>query len=371
MATKGLDYYEVLGVPRGASEKEIKKAYRRLARKYHPDLNPGDRSAEEKFKQIQEAYEVLSDPKKREMYDRYGFADARGEPGGGFDFSGFDFSTSGGSSFSDIFSDLFGRGIGFDFFGERARASQAQRGSDLEHYITIPFVDAIKGTEVRINITRADSCPDCGGSGSLGGRESPCPECKGTGRVERSRGFMRFSRTCPGCGGSGRQRGRNCPRCGGQGSIKKVEPITVRIPAGVNNGSRVRVPGKGNAGSGGAAAGDLYLVINVEPHPFFSRQGDDIYCVVPISVAEAGLGGEIEVPTIDGRAKLRIPPGTQSGQKFRLRGKGAPSLKGMGRGDQIVEVKVVMPRAIDERTRELLRELARLHPENPRAGLGF
>ncbi|MFB3903625.1 MAG: molecular chaperone DnaJ [Acidobacteriota bacterium] len=369
------DYYEILGVKRNASEGEIKKAYRRLARKYHPDVNPGDKRAEERFKEVQEAYEVLSDEDKRRTYDRYGFyregqpgSEPAGRPGGfpGFDF---DFSTGEeagpGRSFSDIFSELFG--------GRRPRADARpapEHGRDLEYHITIPFMQAIKGTEARINVTHREVCSRCGGSGSVSGsRLQTCPTCGGKGQMQQSHGLMRFRTTCPQCRGTGQIRVGDCRACGGTGTVQKVETLTVRIPAGVNNGSRVRVPGKGDAGEFGGPPGDLYLVIHVQPHHFFEREGNDIVCRVPLTVTEAALGAKIEVPTIEGKASMKIPAGTQSGQKFRLRGRGAPSLKGGIHGDQIVEVRVVLPKIRDERSKEILREFARLNPEDPRAEL--
>ncbi len=371
------DYYETLGVRRDASTEEIHKAYRRLARKYHPDVNPGDKSAEEMFKRIQEAYEVLSDPKKRQMYDQYGFYSESGFPGGGqtrsgpgMDFGGFDFgdfftrtgtgrSAGGGFNFGDIFEQFFGR----------ARSQpQPEKGTDLEYALNIGFWEAIRGTQVTLNITRQDACSACGGSGSSGGQVAVCPECHGTGNVTQMAGVMRFTLTCPRCGGTGRLRNA-CPACHGEGRVLRNETVEVRIPPGVSTGTRLRVPGKGNAGTMGAPPGDLYITVRVEPHPFFERQGDDIYIRVPITVTEAGLGAKIEVPTIDGRALLKIPPGTQSGQKFRMREKGVFNSRKNTRGDQIVEVYVQPPKVRDERTKELLRELAQLNPEDPRASI--
>jgi molecular chaperone DnaJ len=370
------DYYATLGVPKGAKEAEIKKAYRRLARKNHPDINPGDKSAEERFKRIQEAYDVLSDPKKRTMYDRYGFysenfqeappggTDPQGGSGGpewGFDFS--DFESSGHSSFRDIFSELFqGR-------NRKGTAMAPEKGEDLEHRLNISFAESIRGLSARLTINRNEACPTCGGTGADRSKgKRVCPVCNGSGQVIRSHGVMRFSTECGTCSGTG-QIGGVCPSCGGSGGVPAPETVTVRIPAGVDTGYRMRVPGKGNSGRNGGPIGDLYLIITVRPHDFFRRQGKDIYCTVPITVTEAALGTKIAVPTVDGTAMLRIPPGTQGGQKFRLRDKGAPSLRGEGRGSQIVEVQVVIPRVGDERSKEILRELAKLNPQNPRANL--
>ncbi len=372
------DYYSILGVPRNAREPEIKKAYRRLARKNHPDVNPGDKGAEERFKKIQEAYDVLSDPKKRAMYDRYGFySENFKEPAGdagrgfsdfapGFDFSGTDFEESGGGSFRDIFADLFGGGA-----ASRAGpgVGVAEKGQDLEHHLNISFEESIHGLATRLTINRSETCATCQGSGIDRSRaQQVCSRCNGTGQEARASGVMRFSRTCRQCGGTGKVGGA-CATCGGTGSVPTQESITVRIPPGVDNGHRMRVPRKGGAGRAGGPPGDLYLIISVRPHDFFRREGNDIVCTVPVTVTEAALGTKIEVPTMDGRTLLRIPPGTQSGQKFRLRGKGAPSLRGDVHGNQIVEVRVVVPRVADERSKEILRELARLNPENPRASL--
>jgi molecular chaperone DnaJ len=369
------DYYTILGVPRNAKDAEIKKAYRRLARKNHPDVNPGDKHAEERFKRMQEAYDVLSDPKKRAMYDRYGFysenfkeppSDARGADfARGFDFSGMDFEGSGESSFRDIFADLFGGGRP----DSRGSPDVAEKGQDIEHHLNISFEEGIRGLATRLTLNRSETCSTCQGSGVDSSRGPQiCTRCNGTGQETKSRGSMRFSGPCRVCGGTGRV-GERCPTCGGTGVVPLQETITVRIPPGVDNGFRMRVPRKGGAGRSGGPPGDLYLIISVRPHEFFRREGNDIICTVPVTVTEAALGTKIEVPTMEGKTLLRIPPGTQSGQKFRLRGKGAPSLRGEVRGNQIVEVRVVVPRVADERSKEILRELARLNPENPRASL--
>lgn len=366
------DYYQVLGVKRGASAAEIRKAYRRLARKYHPDVNPGDKAAEEKFKQIQEAYNVLNDPKKKKVYDQYGFYSeqfppgTRPESGGfGFDFGGFDFSdfTGGrrGGGFRDIFSDFFSRFTG----GPAEAAPEVRRGSDLEYQVQIGFWESIRGTVRKLTVSRLDVCSVCRGTGAAGG-PTTCPVCQGRGTIAQQAGRMRFNLSCTRCHGSGRAR-ILCRHCQGEGLVARSETLDVRIPAGVSTGSRVRVPGKGNAGTGGGPPGDLYIVTQVRPHEFFERRGDDIYTVVPISVDEAALGARIEVPTIDGRALLRIPAGTQSGQRFRLREKGAPSARTGRRGNQYVEVRLVLPRVLDERQRKMLQDFSRLVREDPRA----
>ncbi len=354
------DFYKTLGVTRGASADDIRKSYRRLARKYHPDVNPGDRIAEEHFKKISEAHDVLSDPKKREIYDTYGSYSenyqAQADGGGGFDFSGLDFSNLGGSGFSDIFSQLF-RG--------QQRSSQRQ-GRDLEHQIAIGFDEALRGVQTLVTYDRMDVCHTCQGGGETSAKQTGiCPLCRGTGKIVQLRGKTRFVTSCHQCGGKG-QGGKRCPSCKGEGRIKRPARLEVKIPAGVQNGSRIRFAGKGDIGVQGAPSGDLYVVATVTPHPFFERKGDNIYCKIPVTITEAALGAKIEVPTVDGRSLLRIPPGTQGGQKFRLRGKGAPSLRAAKRGDHFVEVRVVVPKIADERSKELLRELARLNPADPR-----
>jgi len=388
MAPPKHEYYETLGVPRTASADELRKAYRKLARKHHPDLNPGDKAAEERFKNVQEAYDVLGDPKKRKMYDQYGFYSESGFAGGGpeagqgagptpnMDFSGFDFSdfvspggggaggrrAEGGGGFRDIFSQFFsGRG--------GAPEPEPEKGGDLEYVMDIDFWQAIKGTQARLSITRYDICGTCHGSGATGAGEVTCPQCKGTGHVSQMAGAMRFNLTCPRCNGSGRLR-NSCPTCGGDGRVARTETVEIRIPPGARNGSRLRVPGKGNAGTRGAPPGDLYITTKVEEHPFFHRDGDNIEIKVPVAVWEAALGAKIEVPTIDGRTLLKIPHGTRNGQRFRLREKGVQGSRTGERGDQIVEVMVQAPDPRDERTRELLGQLRDLHhDEDPRAEL--
>ena len=382
MATKE-DYYATLGVGRDAKEEEIRKSYRRLVRKYHPDVNPGDKAAEERFKRIQEAYDVLSDKKKRDVYDQFGFysdhvppgggAPGGGaHPGGGFDFHGFDFRDFTGAQeegphagFRDIFSQFFG---GRGAAGPETATHAPERGSDLEYGLNIGFWDSIRGTQVRLNVSRQEQCSVCGGSGSAGGGSAICPECDGAGKVTQMAGAMKFSLTCPRCQGKGRLR-NFCASCHGDGRRVATEPVEVRIPPGANTGSRLRVPGKGNAGRMGGPTGDLYINIRVEPHPLFTRNGNNVEIRIPVTVSEASLGAKVEVPTIDGRAHLKIPPGTQSGQRLRMREKGVLDTRSGVRGDQIVEVVIQAPKANDERTREILRELAQLHAEDPREEL--
>jgi molecular chaperone DnaJ len=402
------DYYDILGVKKSASAEDIRKAFRKLARKYHPDVNPGDKTAEEKFKTLSEANDVLSDPKKRKVYDQVGFYSdnidpataeayaragsggraAGGFPGGfsggaqpggegaHFDFSGFDFSDlmdnagrsgrasrSGSGSFRDIFSGMFGGGRG----GAPAETGP-EPGTDLEYQVNVPFWTAVRGGVMRLTISRHDTCGNCHGQGHI---EAPgkCPECNGTGQITQTGGRMKFNVPCPRCHGTGKNIS-TCPTCHGEGVVSRSEPLEVRIKAGTRDGQRIRIPGKGNAGARGGAAGDLYAIIRMGEHPVFRRDGDDIYLTVPVSATVAALGAKIEVPTIDGRALLKIPPGTQSGQKLRLREKGVPSAtKDGARGDEIVEINVTVPMPRDERTKELLRELAKLNPEDPREEL--
>ena len=406
MATQTKDYYSILGVKKTATADEIRKAFRKLARKYHPDVNPGDKKAEEKFKEISEANDVLSDEKKRKIYDQLGFysdnidpaaaeAAARGGYGGAgfggaragrggaqevpFDFSGFDFSDfsggggqqqqSGGGGFGGSFRDIFG-GM---FSGGRAAAHGPQPGTDLEYQVNVDFWTAVRGGVTRLEIQRQEICPTCKGKATVGG-SMECPECHGTGQVTQMGGRMKFNIQCPRCGGSGKIQ-NPCPTCDGEGVLTKKEQLEFRIKAGTRDGQRIRLAGKGNAGTNGGPAGDLYLIIRAGTHPVFTRTGDDIYVTVPVTIAEAALGAKIDVPTIDthdggGRTQLKIPPGTQTGQKLRLREKGVPSAVHEGkRGDQIVEVKIVVPKVQDERSKEILRELAKLNPEDPRQEL--
>src|ERR1700675_317179 len=404
MATQTKDYYGVLGVKKSASTDEIRKAFRKLARKYHPDVNPGDKAAEEKFKTLSEANDVLSDPKKRKIYDQLGFYSdnidpataeayarqggapggfAGGQPGnvggsagaGGvhFDFGGFDFyvmfegggrgkkTSGGGGGFRDIFSSMFDR-------GGAAAQEGPEPGSDLEYQVNVPFSTAIPCGVMRLDNTRREACGTCHGSGFV---EQPgtCPQCHGKGTIEQTGGRMKFNVQCPRCHGTGKNISV-CPTCHGEGTVERTEPLEVRIKAGTRDGQRIRIAGKGNAGAHGGPSGDLYVIIRTGDHPIFHREGDDIRLTVPVSATEAALGAKIEVPTIDGRALLKIPPGTQSGQRLRLREKGVPSASKDGAcGDEIVEVKVTVPMPRDERTKELLRELAQLNPEDPRAEL--
>jgi molecular chaperone DnaJ len=376
------DYYELLGVPRKASAKEIRTSFRKLARRYHPDLNPGDKSSEEKFKQLQEAYDVLADSKKRQIYDQYGFYSDNMPPGGpgaghpsgeggqdvNFDFGGFDFgggsgAAGGSSNFRDLFSQFFtsgGRGRG-------GMEPEHEPGGDLEYQIEIDFRDAVRGAIKKLTITRLDTCETCHGTGAVGSPQT-CPTCHGTGTIQQAAGKMKFNVPCTRCGGTGNLR-TVCKACGGEGRVRRTETIEVRIPAGVASGGRVRVSGKGNAGTMGAPAGDLYLRVVVKPHEFFERRGNDLYTKIPVTVSEATLGAKVEVPTIDGRSIVRIPPGTNSGKTLRLKEKGVPSARNGARGDQYVEIQVVVPPPTDERVRNLMKELETIAPEDPRKDL--
>ena len=383
------DFYKILGVKRDAKPEEIKKAYRRLARKYHPDVNPGDKGAEDRFKQMSEAFDILSDPKKRKVYDRFGeYSDnlanaaaagggpgqtyTRGQP---FDFSGFDWgaasgsagSTAGSSSFRDIFADLFSGGK-----AEREPPRpQPQKGADIEMPLSLSFEEAITGLTTSITVNRSEQCSRCHGAGDTGGSVITCPTCKGAGQVQKAGGRLRFTQECPDCGGTGKRR-PPCSLCKGKGTLPKTENVKVRIPAGVDTGSRVRIPGKGEGGRLGAPPGDLFIITNVGHHKYFTRKGDNIYVTMPVTVPEAALGAKIEVPTVEGKAQLRIAPGTQSGQKFRLKQRGAPSLRDPNaRGDQFVEVQVTLPTMISEETKELLRQYAKMNAENPRVVMGL
>jgi molecular chaperone DnaJ len=394
MATKtDKDYYAVLGVKKTATADDIRKAFRKAARKYHPDVNPGDKRAEEKFKEISEANDILSDEKKRKIYDQVGFYSDQIDPAtaeayarqqregsnrppvdfGGFDFNGF----SGGypgqhggqgeggagfGSFKDIFSGIFSGAQ------HPQQPVGPQQGSDLEYQATVDFWTAIRGGQARIQINRQEVCPACHGQAGTGA-STQCPECHGTGQVTQMGGRMKFNITCPRCNGTARI-SNTCPTCHGDGTVTRTETVDFRIKAGTRDGQRIRLQGKGNSGINGGAAGDLFLIVRTGMHPVFTRMGDDIQLTVPVTIAEASLGGKVDVPTIDGRAQLKIPPGTQSGQKLRMRERGVESAQQPGqRGDEIVTVTVMVPHLQDERSREIMRELGRLNPNDPRKEL--
>jgi molecular chaperone DnaJ len=377
------NYYSILGVKKDAKADELKKAYRRLARKYHPDVNPNDKSAEEKFKEVQEAYDILSDPNKRKVFDRFGYYSDNLDPnspfnGGGapgtqggpspFDFSGFQREGGGmsGSGFKDIFS---------DFFGGKKEAEppkpQPKRGKDIEMPLALSFEEAFTGMTTNITVNRSEQCSKCQGAGDTGGQIVTCGSCKGSGQILKTGGRLQFSQTCSHCAGTGKSR-PPCTVCQGKGVTPKTEQVKIKIPAGVDTGSRVRIPKKGQGGRLGAEAGDLFILTNIGSHKHFSRKGDNIYVTVPISIPEAALGAKIEVPTIEGKAQLKIPAGTEAGQKFRLRERGFPSLRNPKlRGDQFVTVQVILPKVISEETKEILRQYEKANPENPRKAMGL
>jgi molecular chaperone DnaJ len=383
------DYYATLGVKKTATPEEIRKAFRKAARKYHPDVNPNDKKAEEKFKEISEANDVLSDEKKRKIYDQVGFYSDQIDPAqaeayarqqregshppvdfGGFDFSGFQgepgpqagAGSSSWGNFKDIFSGIF---TGAQ---HPQHAQGPQTGSDLEYQATVDFWTAIRGGQARVQINRQEVCPNCHGQAHTGAA-TQCSECHGTGQVTQMGGRMKFNITCPNCNGTGHV-SHACSNCNGEGTVTRTEAVDFRIKPGTRDGQRIRLQGKGNAGINGGAPGDLFLIVRTGTNPVFTRVGDDIQLTVPVTVAEAALGAKVEVPTIDGRAQLKIPPGTQSGQKLRMRERGVVSAQHPGqRGDEIVIVEVAVPHLNDERSREIMRELAKLNPQDPRKAL--
>jgi molecular chaperone DnaJ len=353
-----MDLYVVLGLGEGASERDIKRAYRRLARRFHPDINPGDHDAEARFRQILDAYETLVDPSRRSRYD----AGHRAEPERhASEFEGFDFSSR-GADYSATFGDLVAEVLS----ARGARPPEPQCGADLHQELQLSFDEAFAGIERPVTVTRRETCRSCNGSGLTRLAPGACAPCQGSGALRSVRGHMVFSRSCNACGGTGQQRPRGCELCAGSGQEPRTETVMVRIPAGIADGARVRVSGKGNAGERGGPAGDLYITVRVAAHPVFRRDGDDLHMTVAIAVHEAALGAKIEIPAPDGPARLRVPPGTQSGQRFRLRERGMHSPRGGTRGDLVLEVRVMLPRLLDERSKELLREFGRINGENVR-----
>lgn len=352
------DYYEILGISPNASSQEIKKAYRRLAVKYHPDKNrDNSKEAEEKFKEVSEAYKILSDVEKRKVYDEYGHAGLQAEVGaGGGGFAGFDVDPF------KIFNEVFGRGSGgggiFDnFFGDRVSSREGQAGSDLHYSLQITFKEAAFGTEKEIQVPRYETCSNCRGSGvEPGSSPQSCPSCGGTGHVALSRGFISMSRTCTSCHGRGTIIRDPCRECRGAGRMRRTRRVKVKIPAGIDNGSHLRLAEQGEAGLRGGPTGDLYITIRVRPHPIFSREGDTVICEIPISFTQAALGGEIRVPTLNGRARLKVPPGTQTNKIFRLRKMGIPHLRSSGRGDQWVKIIVETPVNLSAEQKQLLKK---------------
>jgi molecular chaperone DnaJ len=351
------DYYEVLGVSRTATEQEIKSSYRKLALKFHPDRNPGDRSAEERFKEAAEAYSVLADTDKRHMYDRFGHAGLGGAATGGFDPTVF-------TGFEDILGglgDIFGFG---DVFGGGRRRGGPQRGADLRYDLEISFEEAAKGTETSIQIPRQETCETCGGTGSAAGsKPETCPQCHGRGQLRYQQGFFTVARTCGQCRGTGSVITKPCATCRGAGRVAKERKLTVRIPAGIATGQRMRISGEGEAGTAGGPMGDLYVVIHVQEHAFFQREGNDLYCEVPVSFPTMALGGEIMIPTLEGEETFKVPEGTQSGTSFRLRGRGMPDVAGGARGDLMVTVRVVTPKKLSKEQKKLLEQLQATLPK--------
>jgi molecular chaperone DnaJ len=346
------DYYEVLGVSREATEQELKSAYRKQALKYHPDRNPGDHAAEEKFKEASEAYQVLCDPDKRAVYDRYGHAGLSGA-GGGFNGGPF----SGGVDIGDIFGDLFGEM--FNMGGSSQRGSRQHRGDDLRFDLTIDFEDAIFGTETEIRIRRLENCSVCSGRGSASGRgPSVCSQCQGRGQIRYQQGFFSVARTCSACGGSGQVISDPCTACRGEGRAANEVKLHVKVPAGVEDGTRIRYTGEGDAGRVGGPKGDLYVILSIRPHDFFEREGHNLHCVIPISFPQATLGAEFEIEGIDGSVPIRIPEGTQSGKELRIRGRGVPYLNDRGKGDLVVKIVVQIPKKLSRAQRELVTKLA-------------
>jgi molecular chaperone DnaJ len=345
------DYYEVLGVSRECSEQELKSAYRKQALKYHPDRNPGDHAAEEKFKEASEAYQVLSDAEKRAAYDRFGHAGLGAQGFGAGPFAG-------GVDLGDIFGDLFGEMFTMGGSGRGARGQRQQRGDDLRFDLTINFEDAIFGTETEVKIRRLEMCSVCHGRGSASGRgPSVCTQCQGQGQIRYQQGFFSVARTCGACGGSGSVIGDPCLNCRGEGRAATEIKLNVKVPAGVEDGTRIRYASEGDAGRLGGPKGDLYVILAIRPHDFFERQGHDLHCVIPISFPQAALGDEFEIPGIDGPVSIKIPEGTQSGKEVRVRGRGVPYLNERGKGDLVVRVVVQIPRKMNRAQRELVAKL--------------
>ncbi|WDV44551.1 molecular chaperone DnaJ [Clostridiaceae bacterium M8S5] len=350
------DYYEILGVQKGASEQEIKKAFRQLAKKYHPDLNPDNKEAEVKFKEINEAYEVLSNPEKKKRYDQFGHAGVNGQAGG--------FNAQGFEGFGDIFGDIFGDFFGGGFSSQGRRRAGPKKGADLKYRVTISFEEAAFGTDKKIEVTRSEDCKECNGTGAKPGTsKKTCSKCGGSGEVRYSQNtpFGQFVnvKTCEACNGSGEEVESPCQSCSGTGKQKKTKKISIKIPAGVDTGSVIPLRGEGELGEKGGPRGDLYIYINVLPHKIFKREGNDIICEYPITFVQATLGDEVEVPTLDGKVKYKIPEGTQTGTVFRLKNKGIQSLRGYGRGDQYVKVNIEVPKNLNNTQKDILREFAK------------
>jgi len=359
-----MDLYELIGVPRGAGLDEIKRAYRRLARRYHPDINPGDRAAALRFRVVADAYEILADPERRRQYDAYGLTATVIEGTTTFGFEGFDFSMESAngpsaSTFGDLFADVIHESVG--------KAAEARvDGADLHASASISFEDAVRGVEMGIPLVRLAACGGCGGAGVVPVAESTCPACRGAGTLRSRRGHMVFAKTCERCTGTGRQRHAGCPACAGAGVVPCSQTVPLAIPAGAGDGDRLRVAGGGHAGAHGGRPGDLYVTVHVGTHPLFRREGDDLHVTVPIGIHEAGLGARFEIPSFDGPVRLRVPPGTQAGQRIRLHERGVPSRRDGRRGDLVVEFRILLPAVLDERSKELLREFGAINVEDVR-----
>ena len=360
-----MDLYELIGVPRDAGIEEIKRAYRRLARRYHPDVNPGDRAAAVRFRVVADAYEILADAERRRQYDEYGLTAAVLGGTTTFGFEGFDFSVesasgSSASTFGDLFADVI-----HDTVGRAAEAGVD--GADLHASISLGFEEAVRGAEAGVTLVRREACGGCNGAGVVPVAESTCPACRGAGTIRSQRGRMVFAKPCERCGGTGRQRHAGCTACAGAGVVTRSQTVPLAIPAGVADGDRLRVAGLGHAGARGGRPGDLYVTVHVGTHPLFRREGDDLHVTVPIGVHEAGLGARFEIPTFDGPVRLRVPPGTQTGQRIRLHERGVPSRRDGRRGDLVVEFRIVLPAVLDERSKALLREFGAINMEDVRA----
>ncbi len=368
MAVEEKDYYKILGIERNASQDDIRKSYRKLAKKFHPDANQDDKQAEERFKEVSEAYEVLKDPQKREAYDRFGRAGVQGgfQPGGGGGSADFD-DIFGESIFGDIFESFFSGGAGGMGGGGRGRARgpRPTRGADMAYRLSITLEEAAEGVEKTIEVPRSETCSTCSGSGAKPGTQpKTCPECQGQGQVMYRQGFLSVSRPCGRCGGAGQVIDEPCPKCGGRGRVQTTRRLRVAVPAGADTGLRLRLANEGDLGTHGGPPGDLYVTIEVQKHPIFQREGDDLICEVPISFSQAALGAEVQVPTLGGRVRLKVPAGTQSGRTFRLRGKGIISLRGFGRGDLLIKTLVEVPTKLSARQKELVQELAEISGEH-------
>jgi molecular chaperone DnaJ len=360
-----MDLYAVLGIPQGASVAEIKRAYRRLARRYHPGINPGDRTAEALFLRIAEAYETLIDPARRQQYDESGGLVSPRPGTETLEFAGFDFTVTAQGSQAATFSELFADVLHPAAPGEHGRP---EPGADLHGTLSVPFLEALRGVQRQVVVTRQDECPACHGTAFVKTAEGRCAHCHGGGTLRWARGHMVFSKRCAACNGSGRQRQQRCGVCAAQGRVVRSEAVPVFVPPGSADGTRLRIVERGHAGRHGGRTGDLYVTVHVTPHPLFRREGDDLHIQLPVAVHEAVLGARLDVPCLDGTVKLRIPPGTQAGQRFRLEGRGVPTVTG-DRGDLIVETKLVLPAVIDERSRELMREFGRINSEDVRGDL--